>query len=122
MHIEGNIIKVKTWQDVFIKFLKYLKDSPDYDFGFIMDNQTELFKREDTIVKWRTLKDIIDTNVDLSSRFKTFDGKVWDKVKDLDDDLIFIHINISASNCMTRIANVMNKFNMNEESVKVLLR
>jgi uncharacterized protein with ParB-like and HNH nuclease domain len=122
LHIEGNIIKVKTWQDVFIKFLKYLKDSPDYDFGFIMDNQTELFKREDTIVKWRTLKDIIDTNVDLSSRFKTFDGKVWDKVKDLDDDLIFIHINISASNCMTRIANVMNKFNMNEESVKVLLR
>lgn len=122
LHIEGNIIKVKTWQDVFIKFLKYLKDSPDYDFGFIIDNQTELFKREDTIVKWRTLKDIIDTNVDLSSRFKTFDGKVWDKVKDLDDDLIFIHINISASNCMTRISNVMNKFNMNEESVKVLLR
>lgn len=122
LHIEENIIKVKTWQDVFIKFLKYLKDSPDYDFGFIMDNQTELFKREDTIVKWRTLKDIIDTNVDLSSRFKTFDGKVWDKVKDLDDDLIFIHINISASNCMTRIANVMNKFNMDEESVKVLLR
>ncbi len=122
LHIEGNIIKVKTWQDVFIKFLKYLKDSPDYDFGFIMDNKTELFKREDTIVKWRTLKDIIDTNVDLSSRFKTFDGKVWNKVKDLDDDLIFIHINISASNCMTRIANVMNKFNMDEESVKVLLR
>ena len=91
LHIEGNIIKVKTWQDVFIKFLKYLKD-------------------------------IIDTNVDLSSRFKTFDGKVWNKVKDLDDDLIFIHINISASNCMTRVSNVMNKFNMNEESVKVLLR
>lgn len=122
LHIEGNILKVKTWQDVFIKFLKYLKDSPAYDFGFIMDNQTELFKREDTIVKWRTLKDIIDTNVDLSSRFKTFDGKIWDKVKDLDEDLIFIHINISASNCMTRVSNVMNKFDMNEESVKVLLR
>lgn len=122
LHIEGNIIKVKTWQDVFIKFLKYLKDNPAYDFGFIVDNQTELFKREDTIIKWRTLKEIIDTNVDMSNRFKTFDGKVWDKVRDLDDELIFIHINISASNCMTRISNVMNKFNMNEESVKVLLR
>ena len=122
LHIEGNIIKVKTWQDVFIKFLKYLKDNPAYDFGFIVDNQTELFKREDTIIKWRTLKDIIDTNVDMSNRFKTFDGKVWDKVRDLDDELIFIHINISASTCMTRISNVMNKFNMNEESVKVLLR
>ena len=122
LHIEGNIIKVKTWQDVFIKFLKYLKDNPAYDFGFIVDNQTELFKREDTIIKWRTLKEIIDTNVDMSNRFKTFDGKVWDKVRDLDDELIFIHINISASTCMTRISNVMNKFNMNEESVKVLLR
>lgn len=122
LHIEGNIIKVKTWQEVFIKFLKYLKDSTAYDFDFIVDNQTELFKRGDTIVKWRILKDIIDTNVDLSSRYKTFDGKVWDKVKDLNDDLVFIHINISASNCMTRISNVMNKFNMNEESVKVLLR
>lgn len=122
LHIEGNIIKVNTWQDVFIKFLKYLKDNPAYDFGFIMDNQTELFKREDTIVKWRVLKDIIDTKAEMSGRFKTFDGKFWDKVKDLEDELIFIHTNISASNCMNRVSNIMNKFNMNEESVKVLLR
>lgn len=122
LHIEHNFIKVKSWQDVFIKFLKYLKDSPDYDFEFIVDNQSELFRREDTIVKWRTLKEIIDANIDMSNRFKTFDGKFWDKAKNLDDDLLFIHINISASNCMTRISNVMNKFNMEEESVKILLR
>ena len=39
------------------------------------------------------LKELIDSNVDLSSRYKTFDGKVWDKVKELNDDLLFIHIN-----------------------------
>src|SRR5699024_272633 len=122
LHIEGNIIKVKSWQDVFIKFLKYLKDSPEYDFEFILDNQTELFRREETIVKWKTLQNIIDSNLDMSNRFKTFDGKVWDRVKDLENNLLFIHINISASNCMTRISNVMNKFNMDEESVKILLR
>ncbi|GAB1431629.1 DUF262 and DUF1524 domain-containing protein [Spirochaetota bacterium] len=122
LHIEGSIIKVKTWQDVFIKFLKYLKDNPAYDFDFIVGNQTELFKREDTIVKWRVLKDIINENIELSNRFKTFDGKVRDKVKYLNDDLIFIHINISASICISRVSNVMNKFNMNEESVKVVLR
>lgn len=122
LHIEGNIIKVKSWQDVFIKFLKYLKDSPNYDFEFILDNQLDLFRREETIVKWSTLQSIIDSNVDLSSRFKTFGGKVWDKVKDLNDDLLFVHINISASYCIMRIANVMDKFNMDEESVRILLR
>lgn len=122
LDIEGNVIKVKTWQDVFIEFLKYVNDSPSYDFDFIIDNQTELFNRENTIVKWRTLKDIIGEKIELSNRFKTFDGKVWHKVKDLNDDLIFIHINISASTCMRRIADVMNKFNMGEESVKVLLQ
>ncbi|NLE04508.1 MAG: DUF262 domain-containing protein, partial [Crenarchaeota archaeon] len=91
--IHGNELKVKTWQDVFIMFLKYLKDNPDFDFEFIKDNQTELFGREDTIIKWGSLKELIDENVDLSSRFKTFDGKVWNKVKELDDDLTFIHIN-----------------------------
>ena len=122
LHIDNNIIKVKSWQDVFIKFLKYLKDSPKYDFGFILDNQTDLFRREETVVNWKTLQNIIDTNLDMSNRYKTFDGKVWDKVKYLEDDLIFIHINISASTCMTRISNVMNKFNIDEESVKILLR
>src|SRR5690554_6179600 len=32
--IHGNELKVKTWQDVFIMFLKYLKDNPDFDFEF----------------------------------------------------------------------------------------
>lgn len=120
--IHGNELKVKTWQDVFIMFLKYLKDNPDFDFEFIKDNQTELFGREDTIIKWGSLKELIDENVDLSSRFKTFDGKVWNKVKELDDDLTFIHINISASACMTRISNVMQKFNIPENEIEIKLK
>ncbi|MCZ2357700.1 MAG: DUF262 domain-containing HNH endonuclease family protein [Bacteroidia bacterium] len=122
LHIFSKVINVKSWQDVFIKFLLFLKESPDFDFDFIIDNQTELFKREETILKWSVLKEIIESNVDLSSRYKTFDGKVWDKVKDLNDDLLFIHINISASACMSRISNIMEKFNMDEKSVEIKLR
>lgn len=122
LHIKDDVIKVKTWQDVFIKFLKYLKDSRDFDFDFILDNQSELFNNDKILVKWAILKDLIDEKVDLSSRYKTFDGKVWDKVKELDDDLLFIHINISASTCMTRIGNIMDKFNMLESSVKIKLK
>lgn len=120
--INDDVIKVKTWQDVFIRFLKYLKDNPAYDFEFILDNQTELFRRDETIIRWSSLKELIDAKVDLSSRFKTFNGKVWDKEKELNDDLLFVHINISASACMTRIGNVMQKFNMAENSVEIRLK
>lgn len=122
LHINKEVIIVKTWQDVFIKFLKHLRDSPDFDFDFILENQLECFRRDDTIIKWSSLKELIDTNVDLSNRYKTFDGKVWEKVKELDDDILFIHINISASNCMTRISNVMDKFNMQTNSVEIKLK
>lgn len=122
LHINGEVIDVKTWQDVFINFLKYLRDSPDFDFDFILENQLECFRRDDTIIKWSALKELIDTNVDLSTRYKTFDGKVWEKLKVLDDDILFIHINISASNCMTRISNVMDKFNMPPNSVEIKLK
>ncbi len=122
LHIFDDIIKVNSWQDVFIKFLKYLRDKPEYDFEFILDNQLEMFRRDETILKWGNLKELIDSNVDLSSRYKTFDGKVWDKVKELNDDLLFIHINISASNCMSRIANVMEKLFMPENSVEIKLK
>jgi len=122
LHIFDDIIKVNSWQDVFIKFLKYLRDKPDYDFEFILDNQLEMFRRDETILKWGNLKELIDSNVDLSSRYKTFDGKVWDKVKELNEDLLFIHINISASNCISRIANVMEKLFMPENSVEIKLK
>jgi uncharacterized protein with ParB-like and HNH nuclease domain len=122
LQIDGNVLKVNSWQDVFIKFVKYLKDCEGFDFEFILDNQLELFKREDTIIKWGLLKDLIDSNKDLSTRYKTFDTQVWTKVKKLENDLLFIHINFSASNCMTRIASVMEKFSMSEDSVKIVLK
>lgn len=122
LQIFDDIIKVNSWQDVFIKFLKYLKEKPEYDFEYILDNQLEMFRRDETILKWSSLKELIDTNVDLTSRYKTFDGKVWDKVKELNDDLLFIHINISASNCMTRIASVMEKLFLPDNSIQIKLK
>lgn len=122
LHIFDDIIKVNSWQDVFIKFLKYLKEKPEYDFEYILDNQLDMFKRDETILKWSSLKELIDSNVDLTSRYKTFDGKVWDKVKELNDDLLFIHINISASNCMSRIASVMEKLFLPDNSIQIKLK
>lgn len=120
--IDNEVLKVSTWQDVFIKTLAYFKRNDKYDFQFLIDNQTDLFKKEDTIIKWQALENLIDSNSDLSSRYKTFDGKTWDKVNNLTKNETFIHINISASTCMARIANIMNKFNMSNNSVEIVLK
>jgi uncharacterized protein with ParB-like and HNH nuclease domain len=122
INIENNIIKVASWQDVFIEFIKYIKDNQDYDFEIILDNQSEIFKKEDTIIKWAELEEQLENNMDLTIRYKTFDGKAWDKVKTITDNTFFIHINISASTCMNRIANIMNKYNMSENTVMITLK
>lgn len=120
--IKGKEIKVKSWQDVFVRFLKHLKEDPDFDFDSILDNQLDLFGNEEIIVRWSVLKEIIDANVDYTNRFKTFEGKVWDKVKDLNEDLLFIHVLMSASRCMLRMSRVMEKFNMDSQEVTIRLR
>lgn len=121
MIIDGFTFKIAYWQTVFITFLNYLKNSPEYDFDSILNNQFELFGR-DVIIKWHILKPMVEENIDLTWRYKTFEGKNWEKAKNLRDDTFFIHTNISASTCMSRISNIMNKFNMPEDSVGIVLK
>jgi len=122
LHINGKVINVKTWQDVFIKFIVHIYSNENFDFDFVLTNQTELFGREQTVVKWGILKGMIENQIDLSTRYKTMSGKYWDKIKDLSDDELFLHINISSSTCMSRIGNIMDKFSMNEEDVQIKLK
>lgn len=122
LHIFESTIIVSSWQDVFIEFLRYIKENPEYNFDSILDNQQEIFKRENVILKWNSLKELIESNHDLTNRYKTFDGEYWDKAKGLSDDLLFIHINISASTCMERIANVMEKLFLPDDSIQIKLK
>jgi len=122
LRIFDSIIKVSSWQAVFLKFLKYLKDKNDYTFDFILNNQELLFRKDRTILKWSVLKLDIESNNDLTSRYKNFDGKCWDKINNLSDEELFIHINISSQTCMSRISNIMNQFSMDESDVEIVLK
>jgi hypothetical protein len=51
LQIDNKVIKVNSWQDVFLKFLRQLKSNPKFDFDFILENQLDLFSREETILK-----------------------------------------------------------------------
>lgn len=121
MQIDSTIIKVSSWQDVLLKFLKYFKNNPTNDFEFILENQVELFGKKDTITYWSKLKDRIEEKIYLSNRYKTFEGKTWDKVSNLAENEIFIHTDIYVATCLNRIASIMNKFNMSESSVSITL-
>jgi hypothetical protein len=117
--INSDSIAVKTWQDVFIEFLKWIKKSSDYDFDFILNNQEKIFGKADTIIKCKNIED----DIDMGKRYKTFEGKVWDSKKTvLDDNLEFIHINASAKSFMSRIANIMNQFGMSADFVEIILK
>lgn len=122
LHLFNKKFKVTTWQDVFIQFLIYIKHNHESYFNFIVNNQYELFKRDNIIIKWYKLKEMIESQIDLTNRYKTFEGKTWDKVKDLQDDTLFIHLNISASTCMNRIANIMEKLFIDANSVQIKLK
>lgn len=99
-----------------------MKNDKACDFQFIIDNQTELFNHDNIIIPWTVLKKKIEKNEELSYRYKTFEGLTWDKEKELKDDTMFIHINISALTCMNRISNIMNKFCMPEDFVRITLK
>ena len=122
LRVNDNIIKVKTWQDVFLKFIDYARKGKNVDFDYILQNQIEMFNRDDTIISWHRLKEIIDKKIELTDRYKNINGKTWEKVTNLNDDEIFIHINISAYSCMMRIANIMNKFNFSSSDVEINLK
>ena len=115
-------VKVFTWQDVFIQFINFIKKDENYDFQFVIANQTELFNNDNIIISWSILEKMIEKNGDLSNRYKTLDGITWDKVKKLNSDTLFLHTNISASTCMNRISNIMNKFSIDEDFIRITLK
>ena len=121
--INNDNIAVKTWQDVFLEFLKWVKNSKEYDFETVITNQEKLFGKENTIIKWKHLKEIMDEQMELRQRYKTFDGNFWDSKKtELTDDLLFIHINSSAKSFMNRIGNVMTQLGMTGNFVEIVLK
>ena len=122
MIIDSKVLSVTTWQDVFIKFLTFMKEDNRYDFQFVLDNQTDLFNKEGVVLNWRSLKMIIDKNLERATRYKSFDGLFPDKILNPKDDTLFIHTNISAATCMNRIASVMTKFDMPREFVIITLK
>lgn len=116
--IDNNIFKASTWQDVFVLFVRYFYNSSDYDFDFILENQANMFGRKLTVFKWGTVRNNID-NFNFK-RFKKIDGAPAED--DMNDNDILIHIEITATTCISRIAAVIDKLLLPEDFVKIRLK
>ena len=117
--IDDQIFKVSNWQDVFITFLKFIRDDDNFGLDKIFNNQTKIFGKKDGIITWEKLEQKIQHSEDVKNRYKSFDGLFAYKIKNIKNNELFININISAKNCIEIIANIMNEFDINEDFVKI---
>ena len=117
--IDDQIFKVSNWQDVFITFLKFIRDDDNFGLDKIFNNQTKIFGIKDGIITWEKLEQKIQHSEDVKNRYKSFDGLFAYKIKNIKNNELFININISAKNCIEIIANIMNEFDINEDFVKI---
>ena len=93
-----------------------------FDLEIVVENQREIFNRYDAIINGYELKQKIYYDKDFENRYKSFDGLLASKISVLNNSDLFIHINISAKQCIERIASIMNKFSMLDDSVKIKLK
>jgi len=126
LKIDDNDFDVKSWRDVLISFLSYIKESSQDDFDLIVDHQRELFGSDDAILKWYDLVGKAGDNdkllEKLLQRYKTLDGKTLLKeIQNPKEDKWVIQVRMSVSDCISRMANIMNKLSMDEDRVKIKL-
>ena len=117
--IDNKNFDVNSWQEVFIKFLNFIKDDNRFNMEKILSDQKKIFGIKDGIITWEQLEQKIQQNKDFKERYKSFDGFFVHKMKNVKSNELFIHINMSASSCIERISNIMNKFDINEDFVKI---
>ncbi len=54
--------------------------------------------------------------------YRTLDGKTYQEVDSLDSETLFVNVRMSAQKCLRRISNVMEKFNMDGDEVKIRIK
>ena len=117
--IDNENFDVNSWQEVFIKFLNFIKDDNRFNMEKILSDQKKIFGKKDGIIIWEKLEQKIQHREDVKNRYKSFDGLFSYKIKNIKNNELFINIDISAKNCIEIIANIMNEFDINEDFVKI---
>ncbi|GAB2024958.1 DUF262 and DUF1524 domain-containing protein [Lactovum odontotermitis] len=115
--IDAEEYDVKTWQDVFLTFMKWISDSKDYSVEYVFANQERLFGREDVLMEFSKLRhSVASSEGDKLTRYKSLDGTVAAKLRDDFSGYVF-HINANTNTLVGRLSSVMKEYNLDDDFI-----
>lgn len=119
--IDTEKIKVDSWKEVFLTFLKFVKEKESWTFDMLLENQQEIWSNSEVILSYSALKSKIEKDEKYEGFYKTLDGKSLEKAKNPANEF-FVYSTISARTCIQRIASVLNKIGKSKEFVNITLK
>jgi len=116
---------MRDWQDIFIVFVRWLKENRKDAFEDLLDNAKFDFSGIPIISTGKRIVSIEKSNTELliiKKKFKRLsDRKLFSNIENYNPKDEFIYINQSAISILARIQYLMNFANMPEDSVQIEL-
>ena len=108
-----------SWQEVILNFIKLVTQKRT-TLQYLKDNQKRLFNRDNALLTWRDLRQ--DPDLVQKRYYKNLAGEFPFQAVEPRDDDEFVHIDISSSTCILRIAKTMTDLGMNKDSVSITIQ
>lgn len=108
-----------SWQEVILNFIKLVTQKRT-TLQYLKDNQKRLFNKDNALLTWRDLRQ----NPGLLQKryYKNLAGEFPFQTVEPRDDDEFVHIDISSSTCIRRIAKTMSDLGMSKDSVSITIQ
>lgn len=110
---------VHSWQEVFLNFIKLVTQKRT-TLQYLKGNQKPLFNKDNALLTWRELQQ--DPGLVQKRYYKNLAGEFPFQAVEPSDDVEFVHIDISSSTCICRIAKTMADLGMSKDCVSIAIQ
>ena len=110
---------VNSWQEVFLNFIKLVTQKRT-TLQYLKNHQKPLFNKDNALLTWRELQQ--DPGLVQKRYYKNLTGEFPFQAVEPSDDDEFVHIDISSSTCICRIAKTMEDLGMSKNSVSITIQ
>ena len=110
---------VNSWQEVFLNFIKLVTQKRT-TLQYLKNHQKPLFNKDNALLTWRELQQ--DPGLVQKRYYKNLTGEFPFPAVEPSDDDEFVHIDISSSTCICRIAKTMEDLGMSKNSVSITIQ
>lgn len=110
---------VNSWQEVFLNFIKLVTQKRT-TLQYLKNHQKPLFNKDNALLTWRELQQ--DPGLVQKRYYKNLTGEFPFQAVEPSDDDEFVHIDISSSTCICRIAKTMEDLGMSKDCVSIAIQ